>query len=243
MNNDALTIQFLQLFCTVQIHENNYRKILAEIKSYNAELVAVSKLQTVSAIKELYDLGHRNFGENYVQECLDKYSKLPDDINWHFIGHLQSKKVKQIIPFISMIHGVDSLKLLKEINKYSSKENKRQPVLIQIHIAREDTKFGFSYKEVRELFSSSEIISLGNIELNGFMAMASFTDNVEQIRREFKGLRTFYDEVKREYPHIGAGMKYLSMGMTSDYKIALEEGSNLIRIGSAIFGERKNSPS
>jgi len=239
----ALPIQILQLICGVQIQEENYNQIIKLSKSYNASLVAVSKLQELSRIEELYGLGQRNFGENYVQECLDKQSKLPDDISWHFIGHLQSKKVKQIIPFITLIHGVDSLKLLQEVNKQAGNQNKRQAVLIQIHIAQEETKYGFSYDEARELFASLEIKNLANIEIKGLMGMASFTENAELIRKEFRGLKTFFDEIMNKYPGIGKNMEYLSMGMTSDYKIALEEGSNLIRIGSAIFGERKNSSS
>ena len=227
----------------MQIQEENYKQIIKEIKSYNASLVAVSKLQEVSRIKVLYGLGQRNFGENYVQECLDKQANLPDDISWHFIGHLQSKKVKQIIPFITLIHGVDSLKLLQEINKQASKQNKRQAVLIQIHIAKEESKYGFSYDEAYGLFSSSDINTLANIEIKGLMGMASFTDDIDLIREEFRGLKAFFDEIKNKYPYIGENMEYLSMGMTSDYIIALEEGSNLIRIGSAIFGERKNSSS
>jgi pyridoxal phosphate enzyme (YggS family) len=219
----------------VQSLIENLKKIRSELQPYNARLVAVSKLQAVEKIKELFEAGHPDFGENYVQELCEKREQLPATIHWHFIGHLQTNKVKLIIPFASLIHGVDSLKLLREINKQAGKSNHVQAVLIQIYIATEESKFGFSFEEADELFDSAELRNLKHIQVKGLMGMASFSDDMKLVRSEFKKLKKFYDKQKEK----NAQMEILSMGMTADYKIALEEGSNMVRIGSAIFGERQ----
>ncbi len=219
----------------------SYSRIKMDLAPYRADLVAVSKMQPAKLIQELYNLGQRDFGENYVQECCEKHATLPSDINWHFIGHLQTNKVKFIIPFISLIHGVDSFKLLKEIDRQAAKLNRMQAVLIQIHIAREETKFGFSYEEANELFGSSALLGFKNIQWQGLMGMASNVDDQSIVRSEFRELKTYYDKLKVDFPEVCKNFCYLSMGMTSDYQIALEEGSTLLRIGSALFGERKYS--
>jgi pyridoxal phosphate enzyme (YggS family) len=212
----------------------NYEKIIGELKDYNAKLIAVSKLQSVEDIVLLKEKGQKAFGENYVQELVDKKEKITD-VEWHFIGHLQTNKVKQIIPFTHLIHGIDSLKLFQEVNKQASKINRIQDCLLQIHIAQEETKFGLSFEEAEEILNSEEIKSLKNVSIKGLMGMASLTDDQKLIRYEFKTLRTLFEK------HKSKEFSVLSMGMTSDFKIALEEGSTMVRIGSAIFGERKTS--
>ncbi|MBK9413122.1 MAG: YggS family pyridoxal phosphate-dependent enzyme [Bacteroidetes bacterium] len=209
----------------------NYQRILSELKPFNAQLVAVSKTKPVEAIKELQSHGQHVFGENYVQELLEKAMKV-DDVEWHFIGHLQTNKVKNILPVTKLIHGVDSLKLLVEINKQAQKQNIMAHCLLQIYIATEDTKFGLTFEEADEFFNGSLLPDLKNITIKGFMGMASNTEDNDLIRTEFKTLRQFYDK------HKSHGLDTLSMGMTSDYMIALNEGSTMIRIGSAIFGSR-----
>ena len=202
-----------------------------------ASLVAVSKTKTVDIIMELYDAGQRDFGENYVQELTDKYNTLPKDINWHFIGHLQSNKVKYIAPFVHLIHSVDSFKLLQEINKQGKKNNLVVNCLLQIYIAQEETKFGLDETELDNIFGSSELKSLTNIKICGFMGMASFTDDQEKVRNEFRYLKTLFNS----YKHLSTTnceVKILSMGMSADYAIAVEEGSNMVRIGSLLFGSR-----
>jgi PLP dependent protein len=208
-----------------------YQRILSELKPFNAQLVAVSKTKPVEAIKELQGHGQHIFGENYVQELLEKAMKV-DDVDWHFIGHLQSNKVKNILPVTKLIHGVDSLKLLVEINKQAAKQNTMAHCLLQIYIASEDTKFGLSFEEADEFFNGSLLPDMKNIYIKGFMGMASNTEDNDLIRTEFKTLRKFFDK------HKSHGLDTLSMGMTSDYMIALNEGSNMVRIGSAIFGSR-----
>ena len=204
----------------------------------SVKLVAVSKTKSVADIMELYDLGQRDFGENYVQELVDKYEALPKDIQWHFIGHLQSNKVKYIAPFITLIHGVDSFKLLQEISKQSEKNNRNINCLLQVHIAKEETKFGLSEEELQELFSKAkELENFKNITIVGLMGMASFTDDMEKVRNEFKYLRSLYDKYSK-FNILHSTFNTLSMGMSADYKIAIEEGSNMVRIGSLIFGER-----
>ena len=193
-------------------------------------LIAVSKTKPNQMLLEAYNSGQRDFGENYVQELVDKQNKLPKDIRWHFIGHLQSNKVKYIAPFIYLIHGVDSFSLLKEINKQAKKNNKVIDCLLQIYIAHEETKFGLDFYEAKQLLNSNELKGLKNIAIKGFMAMASNTDDIEQIRKEFKSLKEF----SLQFPDY----KTLSFGMSGDYKLAIEEGSNMVRIGSSIFGER-----
>lgn len=196
-------------------------------------LVAVSKTKPVELLQEAYDAGQRDFGENYVQELVDKHVVLPKDIRWHFIGHLQSNKVKYIAPFVYLIHGVDSFKLLKEINKEAEKNHRVIQVLLQLYIAKEDTKFGLDLEEADAILKSEDLKQLKNISIKGFMAMASNTGNEDQIRQEFKNLKTF----SANYPEL----KILSFGMSSDQQIAIEEGSTMLRIGSAIFGERNYS--
>ena len=213
----------------------NIKENIAHLKSQiplSVTLVAVSKTKPKELILEAYTAGQKDFGENYVQELVDKEKELPKDIRWHFIGHLQSNKVKQIAPFIHLIHGVDSFSLLQEINKQALKNNRVINCLLQIFIATEETKFGLSFEECETLLNSEEFKKLQNIKVCGLMAMASNTDSETQIRKEFKSLKTFSEKVS------GFGFRVFSYGMSSDYKIAIEEGSNMIRIGSLIFGER-----
>jgi pyridoxal phosphate enzyme (YggS family) len=202
-------------------------------------LVAVSKTQPVDAIIEAYQAGHRNFAENYVQELTEKYAQLPKDIIWHFIGHLQSNKVKYIAPFIELIHSVDSYKLLKEINKQALKHQRVINCLIQIHIALEDTKFGMSETELMQMISSDDFKQLNNIKVIGLMGMATNTDDEYTIRNEFKMLKTIANNIKVSKSSTkNLDISVLSMGMSSDWKIALEEGSTMLRLGSSIFGAR-----
>lgn len=221
------------------INENKYEEIRKQLEPQDVVLVAVSKTKPVEAIRELYNLGHRDFGENYVQELADKQAQLPSDIHWHFIGHLQSNKVKYIAPFVHLIHGVDSEKLLKEINKQAFKAGRVLDVLLQVHIAQEETKFGFDSAELEALFSSgaADLQGLKNVRISGFMGMASFTDNHEQVRKEFATLKGLFDRYKRPTA-ANVNLSILSMGMSGDYTIAIEEGSTMVRIGSLIFGER-----
>lgn len=213
----------------MSINLEKYNAIVTELGS-KVTLVAVSKTKPVEDILELYSLGQRDFGENYVQELVGKYEVLPKDIRWHFIGHLQSNKVKYIAPFVHLIHGVDSFSLLKEINKQAVKNNKIIDCLLQVYIAKEETKFGLDENELHELMTLVPINELTNIRINGFMGMASFSDNIELVRNEFKYLRSLFNKY--------AQLQTLSMGMSGDYKIAVEEGSNMVRIGSLLFGER-----
>jgi hypothetical protein len=215
-----------------------YSEINGICKQRNVTLVAVSKTKPAAEILELYQLGHRDFGENYVQELVDKQQQLPADIHWHFIGHLQSNKVKYIAPFVHLIHGVDSLKLLKEINKQALKNNRVIHVLLQVHIAQEETKFGLDEKELEELLSSPELSLLQNVCIRGLMGMASFSDDTELVRSEFKMLRTIY-ETRQPQTTFNLRFEILSMGMSADYRIALEEGSNMVRLGSLLFGARR----
>ena len=214
------------------INTQAYNYIQQEIAN-KAILVAVSKTKPVSDIEALYNLGQRDFGENYVQELVDKVVVLPKDIRWHFIGHLQSNKVKYIAPIVHLIHGVDSIKLLQEINKQAVKSNRVIDCLLQVHIAQEETKFGFDEEEL--LQADWKLIgTLQNIQVVGLMGMASFSDNAQVVRNEFKTLKTIFDKLKLQQPQLSI----ISMGMSGDYKIAIEEGSNLIRVGSLLFGNR-----
>lgn len=210
------------------INVAQYEKIKQELSASKATLVAVSKTKPAADILELYNLGQRDFGENYVQELVDKEAALPKDIRWHFIGHLQSNKVKYIAPFVHLIHGVDSESLLKEINKQAAKNNRTIDCLLQVHIATEETKFGFDEHELDQLKGLHEF---RNINIKGLMGMASFSDDMNLVRNEFKKLKSLYDKLNIQF-------SILSMGMSGDYKIALEEGSNMVRIGSLLFGER-----
>lgn|SRR5574338_179073 len=222
------------------VHKEAYINLLTELSSKKITLVAVSKTKPVADIKELYDLGQRDFGENYVQELADKQVQLPGDIRWHFIGHLQTNKVKFIASFVQLIHAVDSLKLLKEINKQALKNNRVIDCLLQVHIAQEETKFGFSEKELEDLFNTnlSELHELKYVRVKGLMGMASLTDDMKKVRNEFKILKTLFEKFS-QLSIANCQLQILSMGMTSDYKIAIEEGSNMVRIGSLIFGERE----
>lgn len=219
------------------VNIETYYNISTIAKQYKATIVAVSKTKPIEDIKALYNLGHRDFGENYVQELLTKQSQLPSDIHWHFIGHLQTNKVKQIIPFIHLIHSVDSYKLLQEINKQAQKINKTVNCLLQIHIAQEETKFGLDETELEKLINNIQTSPLSNVFIKGFMGMASFSNNEQQVRQEFQQLKQLFDQYK-PYTIKNYDLNILSMGMSSDYTIAIEEGSNMIRIGSLLFGER-----
>jgi pyridoxal phosphate enzyme (YggS family) len=220
----------------MSVNKKTYEQLLADLGSHHAALVAVSKTKPVEEIKALYDLGQKDFGENYVQELVEKQSLLPNDVRWHFIGHLQSNKVKQLAPFIHLIQSVDSFKLLKEINKQAGKNNRMIDCLLQVHIAQEETKFGLDEKELDDIFitNANELHELRNVRITGLMGMASFTDDMETVRKEFRHLKSIFDKHRTR----NAEFTTLSMGMSSDYTIAVEEGSNMVRIGSLIFGER-----
>ena len=201
-------------------------------------LVAVSKTKPIEAIQEAYETGHRNFGENKVQELADKFDHLPKDIKWHMIGHLQRNKVKFIAPFIHLIHGVDSFKLLKEINKQALKNNRIINCLLQFHIAEENTKFGLHLDEALSFISNQEFLELKNISISGVMGMASFTEDKSKIEKEFSSLIAIFDKLKTQFNNKDS-FKWISMGMSGDYKIAINQGSNMVRIGSTIFGNRQ----
>lgn len=210
------------------INREAYRDILTALGE-SVQLVAVSKTKTPEDILALYEEGQRDFGENYVQELVDKQARLPADIRWHFIGHLQSNKIKYILPFVGLIHGVDSLRLLKEIDRLAAKAGKVADVLLQVHIAREETKFGFDSMELEEVIRAADTMKA--VSIRGLMGMASNTEDTAAIRAEFRGLKALLDQW---WPTGGI----LSMGMSSDYTIAVEEGSNMVRIGSLLFGKR-----
>jgi len=223
---------FIYLLCInfLVVNTESYKQLQQELSGKNVTLVAVSKTKPVSDILELYNLGHRDFGENYVQELKEKEEQLPKDIRWHFIGHLQSNKVKQVASFVHLIHGVDSKSLLNEINKQAAKCNRVIDCLLQVHIAQEETKFGMDEEEL----ANALIDKFANVKICGLMGMASFTNDMEKVRNEFKHLKNIFDKLKTH----DSQLTTLSMGMSSDYKIAIEEGSNMVRIGSLIFGER-----
>lgn len=215
-----------------------YRNLMQEI-SGKAMLVAVSKTKPVEDIRELYEAGHRAFGENYVQELVAKQPLLPDDIQWHFIGHLQSNKVKYIAPFVHLIHGVDSLKLLQEINKQGVKISRKIGVLLQLHIATEETKFGFNEAELMDAMTQLKTQEgWGHVQVRGIMAMASFSSNADQVRAEFTHAHHAFQNLKQQFFADDPAFEVLSMGMSGDYRIAITEGSTMIRIGSMLFGER-----
>jgi pyridoxal phosphate enzyme (YggS family) len=214
----------------MSVNKEAYLQLHEELRLSDISLVAVSKTKPVEDIRELYDLGHRDFGENYVQELVGKAEQLPKDIRWHFIGHLQTNKVRSVAPFIYLIHGVDSVKLLNEINKQAAKNGRVIDCLLQVHIAQEETKFGLDESELLSL----EIGQFENVKIKGLMGMASLTEQVSKIRAEFRQLKTLFEKLKSSTPQL----QVLSMGMSSDYKIAIEEGSNMVRIGSLLFGER-----
>lgn len=218
-----------------------YRSISNFLESKKVSLVAVSKTKPVSDIRELYNLGQRDFGENYVQELVDKQPQLPQDTRWHFIGHLQSNKVKYIASFVHLIHGVDSVSLMKEINKQALKHSRIIDLLLQVHIAEEETKFGLDAVELEELVQHYINNPFPNIRIRGLMGMASFSENVDKLRNEFHNLGQIMKKTKVQIessnlPH--QQVNILSMGMSGDYQIAIEEGSNMVRIGSLLFGAR-----
>jgi pyridoxal phosphate enzyme (YggS family) len=216
------------------------QKNLLDIKSSipsHVTLVAVSKTKPVADLMEAYNAGQRIFGENKIQEMTDKWQQMPKDIEWHMIGHVQSNKVKYMVPYVKLIHGVDSLKLLKEINRQAVRWRKNITCLLQIHIAEEETKFGLDEKELEELLNSEEFISFTNIKVIGLMGMATFTDNQEQIKREFDHLKAIFDKY-RQLETSNLKLETLSMGMSGDYQLAINCGSTMVRIGSSIFGGR-----
>lgn len=215
-----------------------YHEIKAELDASKVELVAVSKIKPVPELLELYHAGQRDFGENYVQELVDKQPQLPADTRWHFIGHLQSNKVKYIVPFVHLVHGVDSLKLLNEINKQGVKNNRIIHCLLQVHIAQEETKFGFDANELAEAIKAIQTEgSFLNIMIDGLMGMASFSDDLDKVRDEMRFLKQLFDTYSRTNIS-NCHFTILSMGMSGDYAMAIEEGSNMVRIGSLLFGAR-----
>ena len=214
----------------IVVNSDSYKQLIKELSSKNVTLVAVSKTKPVEDILTLYQLGQRDFGENYVQELVTKAAQLPKDIRWHYIGHLQSNKVKQIASFVHLIHGVDSLKLLNEINKQAEKNNRVINCLLQLHIAQEETKFGLDEEELSNVLKCQ----FNNVQICGLMGMASFTSDMNKVRNEFKNLKRIFDKLRLS----GFRLTTLSMGMSADFRIAMEEGSNMVRIGSLIFGER-----
>lgn len=220
---------------TIQENLTELRKVIPA----GCTLIAVSKTQPLEKIREAYTCGHRIFGENRAQELASKYKALPKDISWHMIGHLQTNKVKYIAPFVGLIHSVDSAKLLEEINRQGAKAGRVIPCLLQIHIAAEETKFGFSEDEVIGLILSEIWKDLAHIQVKGLMGMATFTEDREQVRKEFRKLKGLFDKLKSGTLPPSVAMEELSMGMSNDYKVALEEGSTMVRVGTAIFGQRK----
>ncbi|MDZ4752520.1 MAG: YggS family pyridoxal phosphate-dependent enzyme [Flavobacteriales bacterium] len=214
---------------------DNLNSIRARIPA-DVKLIAVSKLQPNLSITEAYNAGQRYFGENYVQEFIDKKDLLPSDIEWHFIGHLQSNKIKFIAPFVHYVHGVDRASLLFKLDEAAGKSNRTIQCLLQLHVAEEETKHGLSESEALEIANDTSIAELKNVKICGVMAMATFTDNRDQIRKEFVQVKKTFDTLKVLF---GESFREISMGMSSDWDIAIEEGSTMIRVGSAIFGERK----
>lgn len=219
------------------VNKEAYFQITKELDTKHVTLVAVSKTKPVEDIIALYELGQRDFGENYVQELVEKQEQLPKDIRWHFIGHLQSNKVKYIAPFVHLIHGVDSEKLLKEINKQGAKLNKVMDVLLQIHIAKEETKFGLDEEELNLIVNAN--VQMANVRMCGLMGMASFSEDMDLVRKEFQYLKTLFDRCNAmQLSSVNYHFSTLSMGMSGDYKMAVEEGSTMVRIGSLLFGAR-----
>lgn len=215
---------------SISVNLQNIRKLLPE----HVTLVAVSKTKPIEEVMEAYHAGQRNFGENKIQEMTDKWETMPKDIEWHMIGHVQRNKVKYMAEYVTLVHGVDSLRLLKEIDKQAKKHGRTIDCLLQIHIAEEDTKFGFDESELLHIINSEDFRNLENISIRGLMGMATFTDDQNQIRREFKRLKSIFDILLEKLE----GISVLSMGMSGDYLIAIEEGSTMVRIGSSIFGTR-----
>lgn len=217
---------------------SNLEAINLEVKALGVQLVAVSKTKPNEDIMEAYEAGQRVFGENLVQELVEKYESLPKDIEWHLIGHLQTNKVKYIAPFVTLIHAVDSFKLLKEIDKQAAKNKRVIDCLLQVHIAEEDTKFGFDHAELIEMLRDEEFSTLKHVNIRGLMGIATNTENEKEIKEEFYELKSLYDGIKASFYRKNESFDTLSMGMSSDYKLAIEKGSNMIRVGSTIFGKR-----
>ncbi len=215
--------------------KENLAQVLAQINN-QAKLIVVTKTQSLESLEAIYNANYKVFGENKVQEMASKYELLPKDIEWHLIGHLQTNKVKYIAPFVSMIHSVDSISLLEEINKRALQNNRIIDCLLQIHIGQEETKFGFSESEALNLIRNNELGTLKNIRIVGLMGMASFTENLTQVRNEFKMLNDFFKICQIQFNE--TFFNQLSMGMSGDYQIAIEEGSTIVRVGSAVFGKR-----
>lgn len=217
--------------------QENLNIVRATVPS-NVTLIAVSKTKPFSDLQEAYDAGQRIFGENKALEMRDKYQELPKDIQWHFIGHLQTNKIKYIAPFVTLIHAIDSLPLLEAVNKEATKNNRVIDCLLQFHIAQEETKFGLDMEEAKSLLESESFKNLKNINICGVMGMATFTDDVVQVRNEFKNLRNIFETLKENYFKANDSFKEISMGMSDDYPIAIEEGATIVRVGSKIFGAR-----
>jgi pyridoxal phosphate enzyme (YggS family) len=217
--------------------ESTYRDIKATIPE-KVTLVAVSKTKPASLIQDLYDNGQRIFGENRVQELEEKHQALPKDIQWHLIGHLQRNKVKYIAPFVALIHSIDSERLLDEVNIQAKKNDRKIKVLLQFYIAQEETKFGFDIEETKELFTRKSPETFDSIEFCGVMGMASFSNDENQVRKEFKNLKVIFDQLKSTYFSNSSSFSEISMGMSGDYKLAIEEGSTMVRVGSSLFGSR-----
>ena len=220
------------------VNTNQYHSIISQLNPQKVQLIAVSKTKPNEDIIELYDLGQRAFGENYVQELVDKAASLPKDIQWHFIGHLQSNKVKYIAPFVHLIHGVDSEKLLQEINKQAIKQKRIIDCLLQVHIATEETKFGFDADSIDEFIQSGRLAQYPNIQIKGLMGMASFSEDTNILTKEFTTLKQIFDQAAIQ---LGNQFTILSMGMSGDYPLAISLGSNMVRIGSLLFGARNYS--
>lgn len=216
---------------------DNLAEILKSIPKH-VTLVAVSKTKPIENIQNLYDVGQRIFGENRVQELEEKHQALPKDIQWHLIGHLQRNKVKYIAPFVALIHSIDSERLLDEVNIQAKKNNRKIKVLLQFHIAQEETKFGFDIEEINELFSRRSPKTFDSIEFCGVMGMASFSDDENQVRKEFKNLKLIFNQLKSTYFSNLSSFSEISMGMSGDYRVAIEEGSTMVRVGSSLFGSR-----
>ena len=220
--------------------QDNYRQVVSGIRQ-GVRLVAVSKYKSVEEIKVVYDAGQRIFGENKAQEMRAKHEVLPSDIEWHFIGHLQRNKIKYIIGYVSLIHSIDSLELLEEVNKAAAKENRVVPCLLQFHIAQEESKFGLDMEQAVALLQSPVYKAMQNVRIDGVMGMATFTPDKEQVKQEFACLRAIFQKLQAGYFAGKAHFKEISMGMSDDYELAMQEGSTLVRIGSSIFGARDYS--
>ena len=238
MDNDKkIFSNFARFLILVTMIKENLEKIRATLPK-SVTLVAVSKTKPVSDLQEAYDAGQRIFGENHALEMRDKHEALPKDIQWHFIGHLQTNKIKYIIPFVTLIHSIDSANLLEAVNKEAKKHDRVVDCLLQFHIAQEQTKFGLDMEEAKQLLGSEDFKAMENIRICGVMGMATFTEDMNEVRKEFKHLKEIFGTLKNEYFANQSQFKEISMGMSDDYPIAVEEGATLVRVGSKIFGAR-----